>query len=246
MAKSKKAQKAAIPYYLRPREAAELEADEKQQLEQLKQAKGGDKERCVMALKRIEKRKEQLPPDLNAAQRDKAEKLRVRLEEDIKEGMLSHEEMRRNPDGAVDRNMAWLRAKKDKVRIWQNLQVALNKGISQEYASDLCNPDRLRPVTSQLNMQGAQIPQQTSYYYMNANTDYRHEAAMIWDEVFPEDEEKAQLRKELEEWKAKVAAEKAAVEAAGAKTLAEQAEVIRQLNEKLKNQDKAQGNQPRR
>lgn len=237
----------AIPYFLRPREIASLNDDKKVQLENLQSGDPRiDKVQCVKNLKKIDKMLEQAPPDLTPVQKDKVAKKIKELEEDIKVGMVSHEDMRKNPDGAVDQNMAWLSQKKAKVFAWQNLLAAQHKGIDQRMANDLFNVDRLRPRTSTLNLESAQIP--GTNFYFNTDPDApAHEAAMIWEEVFPEDEEKTALKRELEEARAALVAEREAFKAAGATTIAAQVDVLKQL-EQQKNTNKApqQNNQQRR
>ena len=80
------------------------------------------------------------------------------LEAQIREGMLSHEEMRRNPPGAVDQNVWWERRNKARITTWRNLNAALHPGIPADQAQTLFSPERLRPRTSHLNMDNAQIP----------------------------------------------------------------------------------------
>lgn len=97
-------------------------------------------------------------PELTPEQRDKAAKKVKELEGQIREGMLSSEEMRRNPPGAVDQNVWWERRNKDRIRQWRNLNAALHPGIPADQAQSLFSPERLRPRHSHLNMDNAQIP----------------------------------------------------------------------------------------
>ena len=97
-------------------------------------------------------------PQLTPEQRDKASKKVKELEGQIREGMLSSEEMRRNPPGAVDQNVWWERRNKDRIRQWRNLNAALHPGIPADQAQSLFSPERLRPRHSHMNMDGAQIP----------------------------------------------------------------------------------------
>lgn len=97
-------------------------------------------------------------PQLTPEQRDKASKKVKELEGQIREGMLSSEEMRRNPPGAVDQNVWWERRNKDRIRQWRNLNAALHPGIPSDQAQSLFSPERLRPRHSHLNMENAQIP----------------------------------------------------------------------------------------
>jgi hypothetical protein len=230
----------SIPYFLRPREIASLESDKKTQVDNLQSGDPRiDKVQCVKNLKKIDKMLEQAPPDLTPIQKDKVAKKIKELEEDIVVGMVSHEDMRKNPDGAVDQNIAWLKQKKAKVFAWQNLLAAQHKGIPQEMANDLFNVDRLRPRASKLNLESAQISG-TNFYFNSDVFQAESEAAALWDEIFPEDEEKAALRRELEEYKAQVAAERAAT---AGKPLEEQVEIVKNMNQSKAPQ---QHNQQRR
>lgn len=95
------------------------------------------------------------PPDVTPEKRDKIDKRRQQLEEEIVVGMPSSAEMRRNPPGAVSRHMAWEKKNKRKILEWKNLKLILEKGDPNP---DLADIEQLRPTTSYLNMQGAQIP----------------------------------------------------------------------------------------
>jgi len=74
---------------------------------------------------------------------------------DILRGMPSHEEMRKNPTGAVGKHMAWEKAKKEKIHTWKNNELRLHSGDSDP---DIANLERFRPTRSTLNMHDAQIP----------------------------------------------------------------------------------------
>lgn len=104
-------------------------------------------------------------PTLSPEQRDKAAKEAKELEGKIREGMLSHEEMRRNPPGAVDQNVWWERRNKERVRRWRNLNAALHPGIPADQAQSLFSAERLRPRVSHLSMDGAQIPAARSFSF---------------------------------------------------------------------------------
>jgi hypothetical protein len=147
--------------FLRPTEVAECEAD-KRQLEQTMAFRHFDRRvqssEIARSIRAVDERLKQAPPDLTPEQRDKASRRIAELEQQIPVGMLSHEEMRRNPPGAVPRNVAWHKANAKRVHEWKNLQLALHKGASTEDIQAKLNVARLRPRTSQLNMDGAQIP----------------------------------------------------------------------------------------
>lgn len=198
------------------------------------------------AIQNLNKRLEQAPPDLSPDQRDKVAKRVAECEAKLQEGMLSHEEMRRNPPGATSQNIRWNKINKHNIQDWKNGLLALNKGIPAAEAEDMLNIDRLRPDSSRLNMDGAQIPKTRAFFQMSEAYKSTQPGASTWEDVFgsgdPEKDAMAAKLKEREAYIAKIEAEKAALEAANAKTIAEQAEVVRKLD-----QAKApQNNQQRR
>ncbi len=75
-------------------------------------------------------------------------------------GMLSQEEMRTNPPGAVDKHLNWEKANKQNIAKWKNLMLRMNVGTEDQ---DLCNIERLRPTKSTMNMDGAQVSR-TQYF----------------------------------------------------------------------------------
>jgi hypothetical protein len=100
------------------------------------------------------------PTDLSGNTRDAIYAESKRLEGEIAVGMLSKEEMRRNPVNAVDRHIQWERANKDKILKWKNFQILLEP---ESDAQDLANIEKIRPSTLLPNgtstyMGGAQIP----------------------------------------------------------------------------------------
>lgn len=202
----------ASPHFLRP---AAVEAIQEDKDYQLKLINSGDtrvtKSDAAKAIKRLDKQLEQAPPDLTPEQRDKAQKRLVELEAQIKDGMLSHEEMRRCPDGAVDQHIKWQKRNKRNVLEWKNILVALHKGIDKDEATDLFNVDRLRPRTSNLSMDGAIVPETTSRHFMNGAYDSGHPASVTWEEIFGTgDAEKDAALAELRDLKAKLAEAEAA------------------------------------
>ena len=103
------------------------------------------------------------PPPLTKDQQDAAYKREQELTAFIKEGMLTQEEMRRNPVTAVDRHMKWEAAKKSAILEWKNLRILLNAEAKEQ---DLANVETLRPsqaatsgmLASSSFMPDAQIP----------------------------------------------------------------------------------------
>lgn len=182
--------------YLRPNQIEEYEREKqihRNVIERPDPRGELNKGESQLALRRIDEALQQAPPDLTPAQRDKAQKIITKLEEEIKDGMLSHEEMRRCPPGATDAHRRWTRLNKQRIIDWKNAQLALNKGIAPDEAEHLCNVDRLRPRTSQLGMDGAVIPQTRMFSFPS------EAFKSAWDEIFnKEDPEKARMRVELE------------------------------------------------
>lgn len=115
-------------------------------------------------------------PDFTPDERDKAAKRVKVLEGEIREGMLSSEEMRRNPPGAVDQNVWWERKNKKKISLWRDLNMALHKGIPADQAQSLTSVERLRPTTSRLNMDNAQIPIARAFSFPSAQYQENYEA----------------------------------------------------------------------
>jgi hypothetical protein len=153
-----------VKNFLRPNEVQECEEDLRNcdaLLERRKYDKRAQHSSIATSRKAIQKRLEQAPPDLTPEQRTKASARVKELEEQIKVGMLSHEEMRRNPPGAVAQNLRWGRKNAKNVHEWKNFQLALMKGASQTDVAEALNVARLRPRPSQLNMDGAQIDGKT-------------------------------------------------------------------------------------
>ena len=62
-------------------------------------------------------------------------------------GMLSQEEMRKNPAGSVDKHIRWERANKAKIVRWKKIQCLLNADTSapQTWDRDAANLERFRP-----------------------------------------------------------------------------------------------------
>lgn len=92
------------------------------------------------------------------------------LEKKIPEGMPSSEEMRRNPPGAVGKQLAWDQAQRKNVMRYKNLALRLHAGgdlpPDMKYVGDIANIERLRPLRTadQLSMDGAQIAKTTDIH----------------------------------------------------------------------------------
>lgn len=146
--------------YLRPHEVQRCESDKKLLESTLANAHlqpNLDKAAAFQALRTVDEHLKQAPPDLSSQQLDRVDKRIAQLEEQMRPGMLSRDEMMRNPPGAVDQNILWERANKARILEWKNLQVAKHKGASQQEVAAKCRIARLRPGMSHLPMEGAQI-----------------------------------------------------------------------------------------
>ena len=149
-------QKKPTRQFLRQRQVEELKSDETTLTNYLNSPGIQDKGAVKTQLRRVQQAlREQSPPKLEGAQLDKVVAHGKKLEETILEGMPSSEEMRKNPPGAVGKHMRWERKNKTAIMEWKNVQVATNQGSDDP---DVANVERLRPATSTLNMQNAQIP----------------------------------------------------------------------------------------
>lgn len=108
-------------------------------------------------LRRVDKMlADQAPEPLTGDEADKASKLEKELRTEITHGMLSAEEMRKNPATAVDRHMRWEKVNKAKILRWKNLRLQLNAGSEER---DVANLEQYRPASSGHRiMTDAQIP----------------------------------------------------------------------------------------
>lgn len=109
------------------------------------QDKGAVRKRMAELNKRYEA---QAPrPITDGALKDRLKKESDQLLADILPGMLSHEEMRKNPAGSVDKHMRWERANKPKIIQWKKNQCVLNADNSDPHTwdRDAANLERFRP-----------------------------------------------------------------------------------------------------
>ena len=191
----------AAPNFLRPHEVESAQEDLRQ-LDQISKRRELDQRLEPQSVRRskqsVQKRLQQEPPELNKQQEDKAAKRIGQLEEELKVGMLSQEEMRRNPPGAAHQHLTWETQNKAKILEWKNLQLALYRGMTQTEAEARLNIARLRPRTSQLNMEGAQIPRTKTYSQPISSE--------AWERIFGSgDKEKDALKAQLEDLQAELA-----------------------------------------
>ena|SRR3990167_9384271 len=100
------------------------------------------------------------PKEITGEARDELVKHERELAEQIREGMLSVETMRRNPPGAVGEHIKWERKNKEKILAWKNIRRLNNPDDDDE---DLANVEMLRPSVAGSGMAStfmadAQIP----------------------------------------------------------------------------------------
>ncbi len=100
--------------------------------------------------KRMKRLKEglhkQSPQELDGAAKNKIYKASKQLEDKIRQGMLSREEMRKNPAGSVGQFMRHEKANKKEILAWKNMQIMLDPTSNDP---DLANIERIRPNGAQ-------------------------------------------------------------------------------------------------
>jgi hypothetical protein len=144
---------------LRPAQVQELN-DEKVVLENTLRGDFGyqiqDRGAAVRKLRNIDKMlADQAPEELTGPEKDKLAKEEKELREQVTYGMLSKEEMRKNPPTAVDRHIRWEAGNKKKIDRWKNIRLQLNAGTQDR---DVANLEQYRPETHHGIMTDAQIP----------------------------------------------------------------------------------------
>lgn len=140
---------------LRTDQVTEME-DEKSVLEKkLHNPNIQDKGAVAEQLRRVVRQLEsQRPKPFSSEEVDRAVKREQELREAISQGMLSHEEMRKCPPGAVDRHRRWEKTNKPLIQEWQNLQRRLHAGSDDHEVASI---ETFRPTGSTMNMDGALI-----------------------------------------------------------------------------------------
>lgn len=145
---------------LRPTQVADLQ-DEKKRLDKFCQRPDVDKSDARKNLRQVNNMlSEQSATQLKGQDLDSAKKRIDTLEAEIKKGMLSNEEMRKSPPGAVGRHMKHEKDNQKNIQEWKRLQIATNAGDTNP---DLANIERLRPSKSSMNMHNA-IVQGTEHH----------------------------------------------------------------------------------
>ena len=97
----------------------------------------------------------QRPKEYRSDEIDAAVKREEQLRSEFTKDMLSQEEMRKNPSGAVGRHLKWERENGAKIEEWQNIRRRLYVGSDDP---DIASIERYRPVTSTMSMHDVQIP----------------------------------------------------------------------------------------
>ncbi len=103
--------------------------------------------------------RELTPQPFEGRELDQAVKQEAALREEIVgNGMPTHQEMRKNPPGAVHKHMTWENRNRKKLGMWKYLRRRLFAGSGDP---DAANLERYRPkggASGELAMDGAQIP----------------------------------------------------------------------------------------
>ena len=130
-----------LRYHQREEYKGEIESMETM-LPQLKST--SDRGAVVQRLTRIKQSlTKQSPPEVPGLVKDKLAAEAKALEETIRPGMLSQEEMRKNPAGSVGLHMKWEKAKKAAIMRWKNIQQILEPSSDDP---DLSNLEKIRPA----------------------------------------------------------------------------------------------------
>lgn len=153
---------------LRPAQMAEQQHEIKVAEAQLSNPNIQDKGAVRSRIKTLKQQFEQQAPREIADGRvkDALAKEGETLLEQITTGMLSQEEMRKNPAGSVDKHLRWERANKAKILRWKKIQCMLNADSSNPgtWDRDAANLERYRPAGAQDRFRtDAQISGKMSY-----------------------------------------------------------------------------------
>lgn len=115
----------------------------------------GDRGVVAQQLRRLNDQLEtQRPRAYGSDEIDVAVRREKELRGKISQGMLSQEEMRKNPPGAVDKHRAWEKRNMADIEEWQNIQRRLNAGNDDRESASI---EQFRPTMSTMNMDNAQI-----------------------------------------------------------------------------------------
>ena len=116
------------------------------------------------------------PPDTTPDQRTALAKEEASLREEIKSEMLSQEELRKCPPGAIGAELKFQRRNKAKIIRWKNIMRTLHKGDDDP---DISNMEKFRGKVNRLNMDNAVIP--GKQHFLSPDTQaYKDGYEKIW------------------------------------------------------------------
>ena len=160
---------------LRPHQVEDMRDEERRLTEMLQgppHISGQIQDRPAMA-RTLRKLKTQLhqqaPRPYTTDEKDAAIKREGELRDQFTNGMPTHQEMRKNPAGATDKNRAWDQRNKQAVLEWKHIRLRLHAGgdipNTVADARDVANVEMFRPrqASHEVNMANAQIPGQEWY-----------------------------------------------------------------------------------
>lgn len=172
--------------FISPQEASGLETEKKQIEESLAQPEWARRDLTAKQVEELNERKDNIeaqlaevrPPSVSDQAKDALESRRKDLEDKIRIGMVSEEEMRRNPTGAVYKHMRWEKENIFDILEWKNIKRTLEPDSEDP---DLCSVELLRPSilpqSGSTFMPDAQIP---GHFAMTAK------AKENFDKTFPD------------------------------------------------------------
>ena len=151
--------KTAIPELLRPSEVYELTEEANRIERTLNSSHRGalqDPAALTKAMRNVRRNlDEKAPKPYEAGEMDKMVARASTLREKIKEGMLSQEEMRRNPIGAVDKHLAWEKTNKGRIKEYKHIMLRANAGTDDRTVASI---EHFRPSKAFAYTDEAQIP----------------------------------------------------------------------------------------
>lgn len=115
------------------------------------------------------------PQPVPIEERDAVEAEISELAGTIQHGMLSDEEMRRNPFGSVGRHVDWEKRNKWNIARYKELMLRTHIGSDDP---DVASIERLRPATANVNYDNAQIPRDRVFSFPSEQ--YKRG----WDDAF--------------------------------------------------------------
>jgi hypothetical protein len=145
------------PALLRKDQVEEMESEREAANQKLRSSHfQGDKGAVAEQLRALEHQLEsQRPRPYSSEEIDGAVRREAELRGEIRQGMLSQEEMRKCPPGAVDRHRAWEKRNMARIEEWQNIQRRLNAESDDRESASI---ERFRPTVNSMNLDNAMIP----------------------------------------------------------------------------------------